>query len=128
VHPKVKVLLKKPFTKKLTPSCLFILNPSYSGNSSQEILIPLISPLKSSEIDDEAIELQRRPQIDAAIVREMKIRRKMHHALLVSGVIQQLKARFLPSIKDIKRRIEALIEEEYLQRSSADYSVYEYLQ
>jgi len=65
--------------------------------------------------------------MDAAIVRIMKIRKNMKHPLLVAEVIAQLKARFVPKPAKIKKRIEALIEQEYLERDKADRSVYKYL-
>jgi len=45
----------------------------------------------------------------------------------VSDVTSQLKSRFLPSPVFIKKRIEGLIEREYLQRSPEDRKVYNYL-
>lgn len=42
-------------------------------------------------------------------------------------VTQQLKARFLPSPVVIKKRIEGLIEREYLARTPEDRKVYTYV-
>jgi len=47
--------------------------------------------------------------------------------LLTAEVITQLQARFQPKPNDIKKRIEALIEQEYLERDAADRGVYNYL-
>lgn len=49
------------------------------------------------------------------------------HNLLVSDVTSQLKSRFLPSPVFIKKRIEGLIEREYLARTPEDRKVYVYL-
>lgn len=47
--------------------------------------------------------------------------------LLSSQVTQQLRARFLPSPVVIKKRIEGLIEREYLARTPEDRKVYTYV-
>lgn len=49
------------------------------------------------------------------------------HNLLVSDVTSQLRSRFLPSPVVIKKRIEGLIEREYLARTPEDRKVYVYL-
>lgn len=49
------------------------------------------------------------------------------HNLLVSEVTTQLRSRFLPSPVVIKKRIEGLIEREYLARTPEDRKVYVYL-
>ena len=46
---------------------------------------------------------------------------------LVSEVVEQLSNRFLPSPVIIKKRIEGLIEREYIKRSESDRKVYVYL-
>lgn len=46
---------------------------------------------------------------------------------LSSQVTQQLRARFLPSPVVIKKRIEGLIEREYLARTPEDRKVYTYV-
>ena len=60
-------------------------------------------------------------QIDAAIVRIMKTRKTLSHKLLVSELMVQLK--FPVRGADLKKRIESLIDREYLERDSADPNV-----
>ena len=67
----------------------------------------------------------RQYQIDAAIVRTMKARKTLTHSLLVSELFQQLRFPLKPP--DIKKRIESLIDREYLERDTANSSVYRYL-
>lgn len=55
-------------------------------------------------------------QIDAAIVRIMKTRKSLSHKLLVSELLTQLK--FPMKQSDLKKRIESLIDREYLERDS----------
>lgn len=130
VHPKVAIILKRPNTKTLEENHQFMINPKYF-NKLLKVMIPLMQPVKQDDEEEEEdkklIELQRRHQMDAAIVRIMKTRKTMKHALLVVEVVTQLKARFTAKPAKIKKRIEALIEQEYLERDKADRSVYKYL-
>ena len=67
----------------------------------------------------------RQHQIDACIVRIMKTRKTLSHKLLTQEVLTQLK--FQLTQKDLKKRIDNLIEREFLERSTEDASVYHYL-
>jgi len=128
VHPAVKVLLKKPSTKALEDDHMFMVNPKYF-NRLRRVVIPMMEAKVQTgpDVDEGAIEIQRRHQMDAAIVRVMKSRKTLKHPLLVAEVVAQLKPRFLPKPNKIKNRIEALIEQEYLERDSQDRSLYKYL-
>ncbi|CAG0901378.1 unnamed protein product [Darwinula stevensoni] len=75
-----------------------------------------------SKVDED-----RKHEIEAAIVRIMKARKRMQHNVLVAEVTEQLKSRFLPSPVVIKKRIEGLIEREYLARTPDDRKVYTYV-
>eukprot|EP00669_Euglena_mutabilis_P007461 TRINITY_DN2744_c0_g1_i2.p1 TRINITY_DN2744_c0_g1~~TRINITY_DN2744_c0_g1_i2.p1 ORF type:complete len:745 (+),score=305.73 TRINITY_DN2744_c0_g1_i2:43-2277(+) len=85
------------------------------------------------ETEDEAKETRtkvdedRKWQLDAVIVRVMKSRKAMEHRQLVMEAVELLKGRFQPSPEDIKKRIESLIEREYLERSPQSRSKYNYL-
>ncbi len=75
----------------------------------------------------EKVEEDRRPQIEAAIVRLMKSRKILSHNDIVASVTQQLSNRFLPSSSAIKRRIESLLEREYLERDQSNRNLYRYI-
>ena len=67
-------------------------------------------PLKSVEQKDieglhRTIDEDRKMVIQAAIVRTMKARQTLKHALLMQEVIQQLSSRFKPKIPVIKVKI-----------------------
>jgi cullin 3 len=57
----------------------------------------------------------------------MKARKSMQHAQLISEVTKQLSSRFRPNPVVIKKRVESLIEREYLERSESDRKSYNYL-
>jgi len=76
---------------------------------------------KSSRVEED-----RTIAIEAAIVRIMKARRNYGHQQLVADVLAQL-AFFRPEAKLVKRRIEALIDREYLERDANTPNHYKYL-
>ena len=57
----------------------------------------------------------------------MKSRRRLGHNELIGEVTRQLAPRFLPQPQVVKKRIESLIEREFLERDQADRSTYIYL-
>jgi len=130
VHPKVSVLDKKPGGNSLDDTHQFRINPNYQ-NKLLKVSVPLLPPRQVNVNGDNESEagpaLQRRHQMDAAVVRIMKARKTMKHAQLVGEVMQQLSARFKAKPPDIKKRIEALIEQEYLERDAKDRGMYNYL-
>jgi cullin 3 len=84
----------------------------------------------SSKVDGSvpvAVEEDRRHLVEAAIVRIMKARKSLNHNDLIAEVTRQLSIRFQPSPIFIKKRIESLIEREYLERSPNEHRVYLYV-
>ena len=73
------------------------------------------------------VEEDRKPQIEAAIVRIMKSRRILDHNSIVTEVTHQLAPRFIPNPAVIKKRIESLLEREFLERDASDRKLYRYL-
>lgn len=73
----------------------------------------------------EKIFLDRQYQVDAAIVRIMKTRKSLKHEQLLSELYTLL--RFPARPADLKKRIESLIEREYLERHKDDPSTYIYV-
>uniref|UniRef100_A0A2K5DDC0 Cullin 4A n=1 Tax=Aotus nancymaae TaxID=37293 RepID=A0A2K5DDC0_AOTNA len=67
----------------------------------------------------------RQYQIDAAIVRIMKMRKTLGHNLLVSELYNQLKFPVKPG--DLKKRIESLIDRDYMERDRDNPNQYHYV-
>ena len=57
----------------------------------------------------------------------MKHRRTLSHNELVIEATEMLASRFQPTPQMLKKRIERLIDADYLRRSAKDASVYEYM-
>ena len=72
------------------------------------------------------VDKDRAHAVDAAIVRVMKARKTLTHAQLTGEVVPQLARMFKPDVRLVKKRIESLIDREYLQRGEAA-GTYNYL-
>jgi cullin 3 len=87
---------------------------------------------------------ERGSTIEAALVRIMKFvdpipsvidrlltfprqRKKLIHSQLMTEVLAQLSARFVPDVNMVKRRIESLIDREYLERVGEEPPTYGYV-
>jgi cullin 1 len=57
----------------------------------------------------------------------MKSRRTLQHQQLVLEVVQQLSRSFRPDLKLVKRRIEDLIQREYIERDRDNPQLFRYL-
>ncbi|WAR28751.1 CUL4A-like protein [Mya arenaria] len=67
----------------------------------------------------------RQYQVDAAIVRIMKTRKALTHNLLISELYNQLKFPVKPA--DLKKRIESLIDRDYMERDKDNPNSYNYV-
>ncbi|KAJ7274406.1 Cullin-domain-containing protein [Mycena haematopus] len=126
---KFKILKKHPPGREVDPLDSFSFNVDFSSNL-QKIKIGTVSAkVESGEERKETkdrIDEERRHQTEACIVRIMKDRKHMTHNDLINEVTRQLATRFLPNPLNIKKRVENLIEREYLQRCD-DRKSYNYL-
>merc|ERR1719471_1063376 len=129
IHPKLQVLQKKPGGKKIEANHMFRLNGKFTNNAKR-IPIPVFKVQKKAAEPKVPAEIaqQRRHQMDAAILRIMKARRTFTVVELLGEVIQQLQARFQPDPKQIKKRIEVLISQDYLERDEDDRNTLIYKQ
>jgi len=126
-RPQVQVLDKKPPTAALEDAHKFRINPAFKSTLLKvNVAMVNFGQKTAGRGGGAGVELARRHQMDAAIVRIMKSRKTMKHQLLVAEVVQQLSARFKPKPADIRKRIEAMIEQDYLARDAKDRQTYNY--
>jgi len=124
------VLRKEPMSKEVDEADVFTFNDKFSSKLFK-IKIGTVSAQKEGELEKQEtrhkVEEDRKPQIEAAIVRIMKARKVLDHNAVITEVTRQLAPRFLPNPAVIKKRIESLIEREFLERDAEDRKMYRYL-
>eukprot|EP01094_Clydonella_sp_ATCC50884_P028172 TRINITY_DN8371_c0_g1_i2.p1 TRINITY_DN8371_c0_g1~~TRINITY_DN8371_c0_g1_i2.p1 ORF type:complete len:738 (+),score=239.95 TRINITY_DN8371_c0_g1_i2:74-2287(+) len=126
---RYRLILKEPRTRVFKDTDVISLNMNFKCKLFKFKVQTAASTnsQKNREVTRERVDEDRKHQIEACIVRVMKSRKSMQHALLVSEVCSQLASRFRPKPLVIKKRIESLIEREYLERAQGDRKVYNYL-
>jgi len=127
--PAHKILTKNPPVKKFSATDEFTFNENFKSKLFRVKVVQVVQKESEPERGEtqKKVDEDRKHMIEAAIVRTMKARKNMQHANLVAEVTKQLSSRFRPNPITIKKRIESLIEREYLERSSTDRKVYNYL-
>ncbi|QRW04038.1 cullin family [Ceratobasidium sp. AG-Ba] len=126
---KYKILRKHPATRNVSRSDTFSFNYDFTAPLQRIKIQTVASKAETTEErreTEEKVEEERKLQTEACIVRVMKDRKHMSHNDLISEVTKQLSNRFHPIPAAIKKRIEALIEKEYLERGE-DKKSYNYL-
>ncbi|ODV93839.1 hypothetical protein PACTADRAFT_4740 [Pachysolen tannophilus NRRL Y-2460] len=126
---KFKLLNQKPAAPEFInkPNTKFTVVSEYRSKKMRvkfDYPLKIESKLESSDTQRE-IDEDRKNFIQACIVRIMKARKMLNHSALINEVIQQAHSRFNPTVSDIKKCIDILIEKEYLNRVDGDS--YEYL-
>ncbi|MEW5303513.1 MAG: hypothetical protein WDW36_006197 [Sanguina aurantia] len=124
------VLRKEPMSKDISDTDAFLFNDKFSSKLVK-VKISTIAATKEGETEKaetrHRVEEDRKPQIEASIVRIMKARKVLDHNNIITEVTRQLSGRFLPNPAVIKKRIESLIEREFLERDETDRKMYRYL-
>jgi cullin 3 len=127
---KFKILTKEPKGREVDEQDSFTYNGEFSAKHLR-FKVGTVTASKENDMEKhetrQKVDEDRKPQIDAALVRVMKSRKEMEHNALIAEVTTQLTARFLPHPNVIKKRIESLIEREFLERDRDNWRIYKYL-
>lgn len=120
---------KRPAEVTIEDSDVFAL----AGKKQSKLNRIKYRPSSSQSISDESKMLkdkvleERKIFMDLALVRVMKTRKKLHFHDLIKEASQNLMKFFTPDVKLIKRRIEELIEKEYMRRDDDDRNTLHYV-
>ncbi|XP_044736413.1 cullin-4B [Chrysoperla carnea] len=124
---KARVLQKMPRGRDVEDGDMFQFNADFT-NKLFRIKINQIQMKETSEeqkATEERVFQDRQYQIDAAVVRIMKMRKTLSHNLLMSELFLQLKFPVKPA--DLKKRIESLIDRDYMERDKDNQNQYNYV-
>ncbi|KAM7338429.1 hypothetical protein ACRRTK_001913 [Alexandromys fortis] len=124
---KARVLAKNPKGKDIEDGDKFICNDDFKHKLFRIKInqIQMKETVEEQASTTERVFQDRQYQIDAAIVRIMKMRKTLSHNLLVSEVYNQLKFPVKPA--DLKKRIESLIDRDYMERDKENSNQYNYI-
>ncbi|XP_063918183.1 cullin-4A-like [Zophobas morio] len=127
VYGKAKILLKSPKSRDIEDEDVFSFNNKFTDKLFR-VKINQIQLQDSPEEEKETeknVLVDRQFQIDAAIVRIMKNKKSIKHYMLVRELYKVLD---IPvNQTDLKKRIELLIEREYMERDKENKSNYIYI-
>ncbi|XP_032886580.1 cullin-4B [Amblyraja radiata] len=124
---KARVLTKTPKSKDIEDCDKFTCNDDFKHKLFRIKInqIQMKETIEEQASTTERVFQDRQYQIDAAIVRIMKMRKTLSHNLLVSEVYNQLKFPVKPA--DLKKRIESLIDRDYMERDKENTNQYNYV-
>lgn len=124
---KARVLSKIPKGKDVDDGDKFTCNDDFRHKLFRIKInqIQMKETVEEQASTTERVFQDRQYQIDAAIVRIMKMRKTLSHNLLVSEVYNQLKFPVKPA--DLKKRIESLIDRDYMERDKENPNQYNYV-
>ncbi|XP_050438117.1 cullin-4B [Adelges cooleyi] len=124
---KARVLFKIPKGRDVGDADQFSVNDDFT-NKLYRIKINQVQMKETNEeqkATEERVYQDRQYQMDAAIVRIMKMRKSLMHNLLISELFNQLKFPAKPA--DLKKRIESLIDRDYMERDKDNPNQYNYI-
>jgi len=122
-----RVLRKRPEGREVNEGDQFEVNSKFTSKLIKVTInrIQLKETADESEKTNQAVMQDRQYQVDACVVRIMKMRRSLTHALLMSEIYKQLTFPIKPTA--LKLRIESLIDREYIVRDASNSQQYTYL-
>lgn len=123
---KMRVLLKSPKGRDVFGTDKFQVNAGFTAQQYRVKINQIQLKETKEEIKEthERVEMDRKYETQAAIVRIMKSRRTIKHVELIQQTIEQTKERGNLDVTSIKQNIEKLIEKDYMERGEGDTYLY----
>jgi len=109
-----RVLVKKPPGKEVSPTDSFLWNKTFNSDRIKFRINQIQQDLSAEESKktNEQVAIDRVSVLEATIVRIMKGRKTLTLQLLIDAVVSDVSKRFPPDVKEMKKRVENLIERE----------------
>ncbi|CAH8517183.1 unnamed protein product [Heterobilharzia americana] len=122
-----RVLIKNPANLEIENEHKFIFNTEFSHRLTRIKFnqIQLKETEQEQVATEERVFADRVAHVDCCIVRIMKTRKTIDHNSLLSEVYKQLQ--FPLKASDVKKRIENLIERDYMKRDASNAATYHYV-
>jgi cullin 3 len=116
--------------KEFLAGDIYAVNPAFK-HAMYKIRVPIAQPKENKQAEkndvQEKVDEDRRHMVEATLVKVMKTRRKMEHNALVAEATKLLSQKFSPDPIMIKKRIESLIDRDYMERDTDDRRFYKYI-
>lgn len=124
---KARVITKIPKGKEVQVDDIFEFNENFTHKLMRIKInqIQLKETVKENQETNQRVHENRKNQIEAAIVRIMKTRKTLTHQNLMVEIASQVKFPLLST--DIKKRVENLIERDYMERDKDQNNIYHYV-
>ncbi|KAL0242623.1 hypothetical protein GEMRC1_005186 [Eukaryota sp. GEM-RC1] len=126
------ILLKKPTSSTISKTDSFYPNIKFKSKLFRIKILAELDKDTDSNVESEEVEsriiIERESSVDACIVRILKMRRRCSYQDLITQVLESTIRR--GSVIDnqfVKKRIESLIDREYMERDELDSNIFNYL-
>ena len=127
---KYKILVKEPSVHSFSGEDKLSVNLEYKSNLYRNKI-----PVMGSKINKETettkvegkVEDDRRYAIEAAIIKVMKTHKEIDFQSLISNTAMLLRGKFQPDPATIKKRLEQLIERDFIERDEHDKRIFKYI-
>lgn len=117
---KKRVLKKVPAGRDVNENDEFQFNADFQDPRARVHInsIQVKETAEEHQRTESSIQDDRKHYLDAAIVRIMKAKKELTYEQLKTETIESVRRHFMPEVQDIKKRVEALTEQEYIERKS----------
>ncbi|KPM02565.1 cullin 4A-like protein [Sarcoptes scabiei] len=124
---KARVIIKQPKGLEIQKADKFFFNNAFTNKLFRIKInqIQLKETLEENETTQERVIQDRQYQIDAAVVRIMKTRKSLQFNVLMSEIYSQLK--FPASTTEVKKRIDSLVDRDYLFKDKTNPNILNYI-